>query len=308
MDKHITVPRRARRAPANGALPGSSAWDRFAPILAALHSAQVDCVLVGVAAAVAHGLEVATVDSPPELDVAPAPVPANLQRLTEVLNGEKTLRLRAALPHGLPIEVSPQLFATVPTLPLLCRFGDLNILTGSGASYAQLQTHAVRGRLGAARMLIASTAALLDGSAAGVRELEPRLLARIADLDRGAATREYVAVNALANRQRDGLERAIIDTFQAVGAPMAVRDLVAALGADLAVTYHAVRRAADTLVMRGRLLRVKTGRANTYALNQDFAAAAAARIAATLNEVDDIESTLTRARELLTAQPEPTPK
>lgn len=298
-----------RRAAAEGALSHIAAWDRFAPIIGALQRAQVDWILVGIGAAVAHGLTTPVANSPLELDMVPAPVPANLRRMAEALSREKSVRLRADQPRGLAIELSPQLFAALPALPLACRFGDFNILTSRDAgSYARLNAHAVRGRLGSAQLLIASTAALLDGSAAGLHELEPRLLTRIAELHGGLAIPDFVPVDALAGRQRGGLEAAIMDALHAVGAPMTVRDLRAAVGAERAVTYQVVRRTVNGLATRGHLLRCRAGRANTYSLNPDFAAAAAARIAAALSEVDDIESTLARARTLLVARRAQTPE
>ena len=116
-----------------------------ARMLAALHEAGVQFVLVGGMAAILHGDVGVTVD----LDVVPARAARNLERLAEAL---RTLgaRIRAAAdaPEGLPFDCSARFFRNLPEdaiLNLATRAGDLALMfRPSGTQgYADLTRDAV---------------------------------------------------------------------------------------------------------------------------------------------------------------------
>jgi hypothetical protein len=122
-------------------------------IILALARARVEFILVGGVAVQAHGYVRATQD----LDVVPKPDLLNLSRLAEAL-----AELEASPLHtSAAIDVTdPQLLRRVPMIPLVTRFGRLDLLNakhtaGSPGSYEALRKGAVTATVGGEEVLVA---------------------------------------------------------------------------------------------------------------------------------------------------------
>jgi hypothetical protein len=128
-------------------------------IILALTRAKVEFILVGAVAVQAHGYVRATQD----LDVIPKPDLLNLSRLGEVLAELEAVPLHSSA----AIDVTdPQLLRRVPMIPLVTRFGRLDLLNakhtaGSPGSYEALREGAVTATVGGEEVLVAGLDHLL---------------------------------------------------------------------------------------------------------------------------------------------------
>ena len=152
-----------------------------ATMLAALHEAGVQFVLVGGMAAILHGDVGVTVD----LDVVPKRAARNLERLAEAL---RTLgaRIRAAdAPAGLPFDCSARFFRNLPedaVLNLATRAGDLDLMfRPSGTQgYPDLRRDAVTVEaVEGVTILVASLPDIVRSKEAANREKDRRALPRL---------------------------------------------------------------------------------------------------------------------------------
>ncbi len=115
---------------------------------------EVDYVLVGGLAAVLHGSTAMTNDA----DICPAGDPENLDRLAEALR-DLDARLRVpASPDGVRFDPHPALLASMATLNLTTRCGDLDLaLVPEGTTgYGELVAHCVAFELAGCRVQVAA--------------------------------------------------------------------------------------------------------------------------------------------------------
>lgn len=84
---------------------------------------EVDFVVIGGMAAVIHGASTVTVDA----DVVPSPLPANLERLSAALVDLEARIRTPDDPDGVELNPHPALLASVSTLNLTTRCGDLDL-------------------------------------------------------------------------------------------------------------------------------------------------------------------------------------
>jgi len=110
-------------------------------LLAVLHRHQVDFVLIGGLAAVAHGSPLPTTD----VDVTPDREPANLDRLADALI-ELRARIRTSDPEGVVFPIDGRFLAAQPRmLNLTTDAGDLDLTftpAGFEGGFAQLSAEA----------------------------------------------------------------------------------------------------------------------------------------------------------------------
>ena len=128
-------------------------------IILTLARAKVEFILVGGVAVQAHGYVRATQD----LDIVPKPDLLNLSRL-----GEALAELEAAPLHAsAAVDVTdPQILKRVPMIPLVTRFGRLDLInakhaSGSPGSYEALRDGAVSANVGGEEVLVAGLDHLL---------------------------------------------------------------------------------------------------------------------------------------------------
>lgn len=154
------------------------AWPEFRPsrLLAALVMEDVDFVVIGGYAAIAHGSARHTND----LDVSYSPDPANLERLGRALVGLEA-RLRGVA-EEVPFVPDARALHQVQLLTLDTREGPLDLLAapGGGPGWAQLRAGAVRTELGDIEILVASIDHLLAMKRAAGR---PKDLVDIEELE-----------------------------------------------------------------------------------------------------------------------------
>lgn len=283
----------------------------YRTVLSALTEARVAFVVVGAAAAVAHGAEL----SPGErerLDVVPDDDDANLRRLSGVLTDQlvATLRIEVDGQHS-SARLDSHAFRVFPILPLLTSGGALNVVTQPAErSYQQLVGDAVLAELGGIEVRIASIDALLvglpgsrlPGNPLVVSELR-RLRAERRLLDLGFTEDE--AATGLSSHQRRTLALAVQGVLARSSEPLAVRQILARLGGPGQVPYADVRRVADELTARGTLRRFRVSTSNRYGLNDEYDDRAAREIADVLRDAHDPQVVLNRALELLRTQEAP---
>ena len=161
-------------------MPAEGGFDPIR-ILAALHEAGVQFVLIGGMAAVLHGDVGVTVD----LDVVPARTPDNLHRLAAAL---RTLDARirvAGVPAGLAFDCSAAFFGNPSedaSLNLTTRAGDLDVafLPSGTQGYPDLKRDAVEIVAAAGvRILVASLADVIRSKEAANREKDRAALPRL---------------------------------------------------------------------------------------------------------------------------------
>lgn len=155
----------------------------FDPVrmLAALHDAGVQFVLIGGMAAVLHGDVGVTVD----LDVVPGRTPDNLEKLAAALR-RLDARIRVAdVPAGLAFDCSAGFFRNLSedaTLNLTTRAGDLDLaFRPSGTrGYPDLKRDAVEIEAAeGVRILVASLADVIRSKEAANREKDRTALPRL---------------------------------------------------------------------------------------------------------------------------------
>ena len=155
----------------------------FDPVrmLAALHDAGVQFVLIGGMAAVLHGDVGVTVD----LDVVPARTPDNLEKLAAALRVLDACIRVADVPAGLAFDCSAGFFRNLSedaTLNLTTRAGDLDLaFRPSGTrGYPDLKRDAVEIEAAeGVRILVASLADVIRSKEAANREKDRTALPRL---------------------------------------------------------------------------------------------------------------------------------
>lgn len=149
-------------------------------ILSALAEHGVDFVVVGGVAVQAHGHGRSTRD----LDVVPRPDLVNLSRLGETLASLEARLLRG----GRPVDVTdPQLLKRAPLMPLMTRYGRLDLLnlaltTGAPSSYDGLRERAYEAQIDGRAVLVAGLDDLIRMKRAAGRDVDLQ--------DIGALTRD----------------------------------------------------------------------------------------------------------------------
>jgi predicted transcriptional regulator len=257
--------------------------------------------VVGPTAARARGVDITWLAMPRELDVAPAPTDENLAGLAGALAAVDP-RLRAGA-EGLPIALSPEIFRSVPALPLTTRLGDVNVLlrpTGSPARYDDLLDDASTVELDTVPTLVPTVDALLRGLAGGAREPHPDVITQLRELASPIPELPPVAATPTTDVDDHGdLEQAVLETLGQLTYPATIRDVLFAMKTSRRPPYKQVRAAAESLTGRGWLLRTKDGTAYRYRLNTDADDKIAHDIAGLLSRSIDIEGTIARALKLV---------
>jgi predicted transcriptional regulator len=233
----------------------------------------------------------------------PAPTEDNLANLAQALSGVSA-KLRADGGLALSITLCPDLFRSIPNLPLTTEAGACNVLlhpVGAPADYEELLGDATTVELDNVPALVPTIDALLDGLAGGARQPHPELVARL--LQQGAPARSNEPVAALLTsppeaERHDDLEQAILWTVEHLGHPASIREVLFAMNAERRAPYKRVKRAAESLAARGLLLRDKDGTAHRYRLNTDSDDQLAHEIATLLASSADVEATVARALNL----------
>lgn len=283
----------------------------YRPVLSALSDGRVAFVVIGAAAAIAHGAGL----SPGErdrLDVVPDDDDANLRRLSGVLTDQLAATLRIEIDgQPSPARLDPHAFRVFPVLPLLTSGGELNVVTQpTEMTYNELASGAASVELDGIDVRIASIDALLAGLPGSTTPGNPlvvselrRLRAERKLLDLGFA--EDDAATGLSRDERDTLGLAIRGVLARSFEPLAVRQILAQLGGPGQIPYADVRRVADELTMRGALRRLRVSTSNRYALNDEYDAQAAREIADVLRYARDPQVVVNRALELRATQDGP---
>jgi hypothetical protein len=150
-------------------------------ILETLARLQVDFVIVGGVAVQAHGYLRGTGD----LDVIPRPSSLNLSRLAEALAELESEVWRASRPVNV---TDPNLLRRAPLVPLVTRFGRLDLLNieqtaGAPASYDDLAGRALVVEIGGREVAIAGVDDLIRMKKAAGREQDLLDIAALARAD-----------------------------------------------------------------------------------------------------------------------------
>ncbi len=148
----------------------------FAALLTALARHQVDFIVIGGAAAIAHGSARLTQD----LDIVYDRSPENLKRLVAALADHQPY-LRGA-PPGLPFRWEPETLARGLNFTLVTSLGDIDLLgeIPGGGSYQDLRGGAIDLRVFHTHCLCLSLAQLIRAKQAAGR---PRDLEALAELE-----------------------------------------------------------------------------------------------------------------------------
>lgn len=202
------------------------------------------------------------------------------------------------------ISLGPDIFRSIPALPLTTNLGDLNVLlrpTGAPGTYDELLDDASTVELDTVPTLIPTTEALLRGLAGGAREPHPEVIARLRQLTAPSQAHLVAAYQPPATdaEKRGDLEQAILATLARLGYPATVRDLLFAIKTSRRPSYKQAKTAAESLTSRGWLLRDKDGTAHRYQLNTDADDKIAHEIAALLTRSLDVDGTIARALKLV---------
>lgn len=282
-------------------------------ILAALNRGEVAFIVIGVAAAIAHGAELPP-DDRQRLDLVPHESEANLRRLAEVLAGQLAATLRIEVDgQRCPAHLDPHAFSVFPVLPLATSAGEVNVVTRpNGTAYQDLANEAVPVKLAGVPVQIASIDALLAGLPGSSRSGNPLVVSELRRLravhkllDLGVV--ENDTTTGLSAAQRRKLGWAVQTVLARAPEPLAVREILGRLGGPGQVSYLDVRRVAEQLTERGALRRVRVSTSNRYGLNDAHDGQAAREIAALLGDTRDPPLVAQRALELLGAEPDRAP-
>ena len=148
----------------------------FPGLLRALVEARVEFIIVGGAAATAHGSARLTQD----LDVVYARDPANLERLAEALAPHEPY-LRGA-PEGLPFSLDAATLAAGLNFTLTSKLGDIDLLGEivGGGGYRDLLHHTIEIELFGVRCRCLGLAKLIEVKRAAGR---PKDLEALAELE-----------------------------------------------------------------------------------------------------------------------------
>ena len=176
-------PGRSRRRGAKRGREIAATERSFRPqeILETLAEFGVDFVVVGGVAVQAHGYLRGTGD----LDVVPRPTSLNLSRLAEALADLESEVWRADRPVNV---TDPNLLRRAPLVPLVTRFGRLDLLNieqtaGAPASYDDLAARALIVQLGGREVAIAGIDDLIRMKRAAGREQDLADIAALARAD-----------------------------------------------------------------------------------------------------------------------------
>ena len=145
-----------------------------ASLFATLVAFEVEYVLIGGLAAVLHGSTAMTNDA----DIVPGPDPSNLERLGDALR-DLDARLRVAdTPEGVPFDPHPALLASMRTLNLTTRCGDLDLAAAPDGieSYAALHDRATTFEVTGQRVTVASLADIIRSKEAADRPKDRAVL------------------------------------------------------------------------------------------------------------------------------------
>lgn len=156
--------------------------DEFAPerILGVLVEHDVQLVLIGGLAAVAHGSPLLTED----VDVAPESSVPNLDRLGRALRALDARVRHPDVPEGLPLACDATSLAAAVSWHLTTPFGDLDIsFTPAGTTgYPGLAAHAGRFSFRGVSIQLASLADIVRSKAAADRPKDRRALPVLREL------------------------------------------------------------------------------------------------------------------------------
>jgi len=144
-------------------------------LLRTFHDAGVRFVIVGGAAAAAHGSARLT----PDLDVVYERSPENLERLARALAPHEPY-LRGA-PEGLPFRLDAETLRRGLNFTLSSKLGDLDLLGEivGGGGYAALEPHAVPMELFGVRCLVLGLDKLIEVKRAAGRPKDLEVLAEL---------------------------------------------------------------------------------------------------------------------------------
>lgn len=147
----------------------------YAALLRALHEGGVRFVIVGGAAATAHGSARLTQD----LDVVYERSPDNLERLARALAPHEPY-LRGA-PEGLPFRLDAETLRRGLNFTLTSKLGDVDLLGEivGGGGYAALEPHAVPMQLFGVRCLVLGLDKLIEVKRAAGRPKDLEALAEL---------------------------------------------------------------------------------------------------------------------------------
>ena len=148
--------------------PGSGPPLNAEGILASLNAHQVDYVVIGAWAAIAHG---APIGATRDIDLTPATGAANLDRLSAALK-QLGARIRTEdVPDGLPFDHDGASLGRAAVWNLVCRHGELDLsFTPSGTGgYDDLVSNALTVRIGELDVRIASLADVIRSKEAAGR-------------------------------------------------------------------------------------------------------------------------------------------
>lgn len=150
------------------------------PILEALVAREVQFVVIGGFAARLHGSPLPTED----VDITPAMTPDNLSRLLQALRDLGARVRHPDLPEGLPFAHDATSLAGSVFWNLTTAHGDLDLsFTPPGTTgYGSLAPEAVRLRIGAVEVAIASLADIVRSKAAANRPKDQRALPVLREL------------------------------------------------------------------------------------------------------------------------------
>lgn len=274
-------------------------------VLSALCRGGVGFVLVGPAAAIAHGAELSAEEGE-RLDVVPEDVEPNLVRLGGVLTEQLAACLRVEVDGRYwPARFDVGVFHAFPVLPLMTSAGELNIVTRPGERcYEALAQDAVPAVVAGVEVRVASIDALLTGSAGSSRPADPLVVRELRRVRIHRRLREFGcaadgAVTGLSPDERRALAWTVHGVLARSSEPLAVRQILARLGGPDLVSYVEIRRVAEELTTRGVLRRFRLGNSNRYVLNEAYDGQAAREICEVLRRTRDPRNVVQRALSLL---------
>jgi hypothetical protein len=278
--------------------------DGLKALLTTLQQNDVEFVLIGPLAARLQGAN-AQARSELPVDLVPASREDNLLRLAHALATDLGARLRLSLgTEPLPLIIDAGTFARLPVLPLVTRHGDLNIVLrprGSLMSFQDVIDQSEVISFAGMDVPVATVSALLDGLAAGATRPDPVV---VHELERLAEVRRIdLAASAdtgrLSPERTERVEREIHAVLAKRAEGATIREIFMALGGRPDASYPELRKTAEALTERGRLIRERVGTGNSYRLNDDFESRTARAVADLLVRTSDPSATAARAIGLL---------
>lgn len=274
-------------------------------MLSALSRGGVGFVVVGPAAAIAHGAELSSEEGR-RLDLVPEEAESNLARLGAVLTDRLAACLRVEVDGRYwPARFDAAVLRAFSLLPLVTSAGEVNIVTRPEQTcYEALARDAVSAVVAGVEVRVASIGALLAGLPGSSRPANPLVVSELRRLriqrrllEFGVAEDE--AVTGLSPDERRALAWTVHGVLARSSEPLTVRQILARLGGPDLVSYVEVRRVADELTTRGVLRRSRSGSSNKYVLNDAYDGQAAREISGVLRRTRDPRDVVERALSLL---------